>query len=85
MGIKIAFVYGRNWYRISASGQSRGEECRCLYIDGVDRSGRLLLADTSKVKGDKEKKNFNIEPMMDEFLAIGTMKTVLMGLATSNY
>ena len=40
-----------------------------------------MLADTGEVKDDKEKKHFNIETMMDEFLAVETMKTVLMGLA----
>ena len=40
-----------------------------------------MLADTGEVKDNKEKKHFNIETMMDEFLAVKTMKTVLMGLA----
>ena len=64
-----------------ASGQSRGEECRCLYIDGDDRGGGLVLADTGEVKDNKEKKHFNIETMMDEFRAVETMTTVSMGLA----
>ena len=41
----------------------------------------MVLADTSKVKDSNEKKHFNIETMMDEFLAVKTMKTVAMGLA----
>ena len=41
----------------------------------------MALADTGEVKDDKEKKDFNIETMMDEFLAVETMETVLMGLA----
>ena len=40
-----------------------------------------MLADTSEVKDNKEKKHFDVETMMDEFLAVNTMKTVLMGLA----
>ena len=79
MGIKLAFFFlvGTG----PASGQSRGGGCRCPYIDGVDRGAGLVLADTGKVKADKEKKHFNIETMMDEFLAVETMKTVSMGLA----
>ena len=66
---------------IPASGQSQGKECRCLYIDGDDRGSGLGLADTREDKDNKEKKHFDIETMMDEFLAVKTMKTVLMGLA----
>ena len=40
-----------------------------------------MLADTGAVKNDKDKKHFNIEIMMDEFLSVETMTTVLMGLA----
>ena len=40
-----------------------------------------MLADTGKVKDNKEKKHFNIETMMDEFRAVETMTTVSMGLA----
>ena len=40
-----------------------------------------MLADTGEVKDNKEKKHFDIETMMDEFIAVETMKTVLMGLA----
>ena len=43
--------------------------------------GGLVLAETSEVKDDKERKHFNIETIMDEFLAFETMKTVWMGLA----
>ena len=52
-----------------------------MYIDGDDRGGRLVLADTGKVKDTTEKKQFNIETMMDEFLAVETMANVAMGLA----
>ena len=45
---------------IPASGQSQGKECRCLYIDGDDRGGGLVLADTGEVKDDKEKNHFDI-------------------------
>ena len=67
--------------QIPESGQSRSEDCRCLYIDGNDHGGELVLAYTGEVKDDKEKKHFDIETMMDEFLAVETMKTVSMGLA----
>ena len=40
-----------------------------------------MLADTGKVKDDKEKKQFDIETIMDKFCAVENMKTVLMGLA----
>ena len=40
-----------------------------------------MLADTGEVKDNKEKNDFDIETMMDELLAVETMKTVLMGLA----
>ena len=84
MGIKIAasnlhfFLVGTG----PAPGQSRGGGGgRCLYIDGDDRGSGLVLADTGEVKDDKEKKDFNIETIMDEFLAVITMETVSMGLA----
>ena len=60
--------------QIPASGQFRGEECRFLHIDGNDRSGGLVLADTGKGKDDKEKKHFDIETMIDEFLAVKTIQ-----------
>ena len=41
----------------------------------------MVLADTGKVKDNKEKNDFDIETMMDEFLAVETMKMVSMGLA----
>ena len=69
---------------ITSSGQSCGEGCKFLHIDGDDRGGGLVLADTGKVKDDKEKKHFDIENMMDDFLAVETMNTVLMGLAMAN-
>ena len=46
-----------------------------------NQSGGFLLADTGEVKDNKEEKYFDIETMMDEFLAVQTMKTVLMSLA----
>ena len=39
------------------------------------------LADTGEVMDDKEKTDLNNETMKDEFIAIETMKTILMGLA----
>ena len=39
------------------------------------------LADTSEVMDDKEKTDLNNETMKDEFIAIETMKIILMGLA----
>ena len=41
----------------------------------------MVLSDTGEVKDDKEKKHFDIETMMDEFLAVEIMKTVSIGLA----
>ena len=43
--------------------------------------GWLVLADTGEIKKDKEKNDINIETMLDELLAVKTMKTVSMGLA----
>ena len=40
----------------------------------------MVLADTIEVKDDKEKKHFDIETMMDEFVAVETMKTLSMEL-----
>ena len=51
-----------------------------MYIDGDDSGGGLVLADTIEVKDDKEKKHFDIETMMDEFVAVETMKTLSMEL-----
>ena len=63
---------------IPAFGQSGDEECRCLYIEDDDRGGGLVLTDTGEVKGDKEKKHFDIETMMDE-----TRNTVWIALVWS--
>ena len=41
----------------------------------------MVLADTAEVMDDKEMKDFNIDTMKDEFLAVENMKTILMGLA----
>ena len=41
----------------------------------------MVLADTGEVKSDKEKKDCDIETMMDEFIVVENMITVLMGLA----
>ena len=40
-----------------------------------------MLADTGKVKDKKEKKDCDIETMMDEFIVVETVITVLMGQA----
>ena len=40
------------------------------------------LGDTGEVKDNKEKKHFSIETLIDELIAVETMTTVLMGLAT---
>ena len=80
LALKSIFLWSE-LVRILVSGQSRGEEVRGLYIYGDYRGGGLVLVDTGKVKYNKEKKDFDIETMMDEILAVGTMKTILMGLA----
>ena len=41
----------------------------------------MVLADTGEVMDDKEKKDFTNETIQDEFLAVETMNTILMGLA----
>ena len=65
----------------SSSIPLRGKDGRCICIDGVPRGHGMVLADNGKVMEDKKKKDFNIETMMDEFLAVETMNTILMGLA----
>ena len=40
-----------------------------------------MLADTGEVKDNQEKKHLNIDTIMNAFLAVEKMKTVLMGLA----
>ena len=54
---------------------------RCLYIDSDDCGGGLVLADTGEVKDNMDRKHFDIEMMMNGFLAVATMKTVFMCLA----
>ena len=41
----------------------------------------FVHADTGKVMDEKERKEFDIEPMKNEFLAVETMKTILMVIA----
>ena len=40
-----------------------------------------VLADTAEVIDEKEKKELNSEMMKNEFAAVKTMKTILMGLS----
>ena len=81
MCITILVVYDRNWSEFQPLASPAVRTYICLYIDGNDRGGGLVLADTGEVKEDKEKKDFDIETMKDDFLAVETIKTVLMGLA----
>ena len=43
-----------------------------------------MLADTGDVKDDKEKKHSDIETMMDEFLAVETIKNCFDGPSNGN-
>ena len=40
----------------------------------------MVLADTVEVMDDKEKKDFNMETVKDELLAVKTLKTIWMSL-----
>ena len=47
----------------------------------LPRGLRKVLADTDVVMDKKEKKDLNIEIMKNEFAAVQTMKSILIGLS----
>ena len=75
IGFIVAIVNVRNW---PTTSQPRGKVGICRYIDG---DAELVLADISEVIDEKERKKFDIKTMKKEFVAVKTVKTILMGLA----
>ena len=72
-----------NWHEGQLLASNRGKIGRCQYKEADGGGGELVLTDTGEAMDKKERKDFYIETMEDEFVAVKTMKSISMGLAIS--